>query len=131
VVLVVLSLAILGCQREAGPPELLGFDPPSPSVQAGESMYVRLTYDAKDTILGNFSWTVEAGTIVGDGLSTVIQDFIENPFVLPIVHGRQHTTGTLIELIDSRITRKRLKRSLQKRAFQVLRSLHKLSTPCQ
>ena len=70
--LVALSLAVLGCQRASEPPELLGLDPPSPSVHVNESIYVRLTYDAKDARLGNFSWTVEAGTIIGDSLSAVI-----------------------------------------------------------
>ena len=72
VMLLVLSLAALGCQREPGPPELLGFDPPSPAAHAGASIYIRLTYDAKGARLGNFSWTVEAGSIIGDGLSAVI-----------------------------------------------------------
>lgn len=70
--LVALSLATLGCQRESGPPELIGFAPASPSVHVNEAIYVRLTYDAKDARLGDFSWAVEAGTIIGDGLSAVI-----------------------------------------------------------
>jgi ABC-type amino acid transport substrate-binding protein/phage tail protein X len=70
--LVALSLATLGCQRESGAPALLGFAPASPSVHVNESIYVRVMYDAKDARLGNFSWTVAAGTIIGDGLSAVI-----------------------------------------------------------
>jgi hypothetical protein len=40
VMLLVLSLAALGCQREPEPPELLGFDPPSPAAHAGASIYI-------------------------------------------------------------------------------------------
>jgi ABC-type amino acid transport substrate-binding protein len=71
VMLVALLLGVMGCQPEPIP-KLLDFDPPSPAVHAGESMYLRLTYDAQDARLGNFTWTVQAGTIVGDSLSAVL-----------------------------------------------------------
>src|SRR5712691_6599941 len=45
----------------------------------------------------------------------VIEDLIQNPFVLSIVDGRQYAIGPLIEFIDSHIARKGLKRPVQKR----------------
>jgi len=44
----------------------------------------------------------------------VIEDLIQNPFVLPIVDGRQDARGALIEFIDSHIARKGLKSPVQK-----------------
>src|SRR5712692_550212 len=49
----------------------------------------------------------------------VVEDLIENPLVLPIVDGREDTIGALIEFIGSYVTRKGLKRPVQKRTGQV------------
>src|SRR6266567_1362861 len=45
----------------------------------------------------------------------VIEDLIQNPFVLSIADGRQDARGALIEFIDSHRARKGLKRPVQKR----------------
>jgi ABC-type amino acid transport substrate-binding protein len=104
VMLLVLSLAALGCQGEPGPPELLGFDPPSPAAHAGASIYVRLTYDAKDARLGNFSWTVEDGSIIGDGLSAVIYQAPPTPgtyrVAVAVAYGSQGKTASLAGTIQ-------------------------------
>ena len=39
----------------------------------------------------------------------VIEHLIQHPLILPIVNSREHSIATLIEFIDSRIARKRLK----------------------
>src|SRR5207244_12142002 len=48
----------------------------------------------------------------------VIEDGIENALVPPIVDGREHTIGPLIELISRHVARKRLQCPVQKRAVR-------------
>ena len=49
----------------------------------------------------------------------VIKDLIQNPFVLPVVDGREHTIGPLIEFIGRHVARKGLQRPVQKRTAHV------------
>src|SRR5882672_6614872 len=49
----------------------------------------------------------------------VIEDRREHPFVLPIVDGREHTGGPLIEFISCHVAREGLKRPVQKRTVHL------------
>ena len=60
----------------------------------------------------------------------VVEHFIHHPFVLPVVHRREHTVRAFVEFIHRCIARKCLKRPLQKRALNVtLRLFSPLSPP--
>jgi ABC-type amino acid transport substrate-binding protein len=62
------ALALLvACGEEPTPPRLTGFIPADPSVAAGESIGIRVTYEANDFELDAFEWTAEAGSIEGNG----------------------------------------------------------------
>ena len=56
-VLAAVLWAVGGCGPGQDPPVSLGFDPPSPTVAVGGSIYIRLTYEQKDAALYEFSWT--------------------------------------------------------------------------
>jgi ABC-type amino acid transport substrate-binding protein len=111
-VLVAVSLVVFGCGRGQEPPVLLGFDPPSPAVAVGGSIYIRLTYEQKDARLYEFSWTVEAGTIIGNGLSAVTYEAPDTPgtyrfsVTLPYGGGRQTVSldGTVTVLAAPALT---------------------------
>jgi hypothetical protein len=57
----------------------------------------------------------------------MVEHLIHHPLVLPIVHRRKHTVRAFVEFIDGRVTRKRLQRSLQKRALKM--ALRLFSSP--
>lgn len=71
-VLTALSLTMTGCGEEPKkPPELTGFSPAKPSVNANESLGIKVDYQENDYPLENFQWTAEAGAIDGDGQSEI------------------------------------------------------------
>jgi hypothetical protein len=64
-------ISLAACGEEPMPPHLTGFVPADPSVIAGESIDIRVAYEANDFELGAFQWTAEAGTIEGNGKPTI------------------------------------------------------------
>ena len=64
---VVALIALAACGEEPTPPALTGFVPANPSVTAGESIDIRVEYEANDFTLDAFQWTAEAGEIEGNG----------------------------------------------------------------
>jgi aspartate/glutamate/glutamine transport system substrate-binding protein len=64
---VVALIALAACGEEPTPPALTGFVPANPSVTAGESVDIRVEYEANDFTLDAFQWTAEAGEIEGNG----------------------------------------------------------------
>ena len=77
--LLIVLLAASACKREAEPPVLLGFEPPTPTVHAGASMYLRVVYAQKQAKVYDFLWTVEAGAIRGNRLAAVAYDAPDTP----------------------------------------------------
>jgi ABC-type amino acid transport substrate-binding protein len=68
----VAALTLLAaCGEEPTPPSLTGFTPPNPSVGAGETLDLRVEYDANDYALDSFEWTAEAGAIEGNGKAAI------------------------------------------------------------
>lgn len=70
--LTVLSLTLAACGEEPKkPPELTGFSPATPSVNANESLSIKVNYQENDFPLTDFKWTAEAGAIEGDGQAEI------------------------------------------------------------
>ena len=55
------------CGEEPTPPRLTGFVPADPSVIAGESIDIRVAYEANDVELDSFQWAAEAGEVENNG----------------------------------------------------------------
>ena len=68
---VVALILLAACGEEPTPPRLTGFVPADPSVVAGESIDIRVAYEANDFELDAFQWTAEAGEIEGNGKPTI------------------------------------------------------------
>ena len=60
-------ILLSACGEEPTPPRLTGFVPADPSVIAGETVDIRVEYEANDFELDSFQWTAEAGEIEGNG----------------------------------------------------------------
>jgi ABC-type amino acid transport substrate-binding protein len=98
-VLGLVMMAVVGCQQAPEAPVLLGFEPQKPTVHAGDSMYLRVTYDQKQARLYDFIWTVEAGTIRGNGLSAIAYEAPDTPgayrIAVTLTYGRTQNTVSL------------------------------------
>ena len=60
-------ILLAACGEEPTPPRLTGFVPADPSVIAGESIDIRVEYEANDVALDAFQWTAEAGEVESNG----------------------------------------------------------------